>query len=103
MPSNIEEQLREIMFKIETENPHELYYAIKKILSLITSERKEGVEGFVDFLKRKDEGAMGVSFRTHWTINGIKSEMSEYLSQTKGGNVALKEGKETKCRVKDCC
>jgi hypothetical protein len=56
---------------------------LKEMSSLVESEKRKAVEEFVDFLKRKDEGATGVSFRTNWTIHGIKSEMFKFLEDTK--------------------
>lgn len=45
----------------------------------IKKEGESAVEDFVGWLKKKDTGVGGVSFRTSWTLFGIKSEAEEYL------------------------
>jgi len=76
--------------------------ATERILDLIQKEREEARKEIIGKLKmlnidtQSDVPSDTVYIMNPETFKQLKAITENYLSQTKGGNVALKEGKETK-------
>ena len=60
--------------------------AINELSTLIQAERKEAIEGFVRWCRKKDRLDSGRSFRTYWTVFGIEKEAEEYLQSLDKGD-----------------